>query len=351
MMKALLVAALFSAPCAHAGTSIGGGGTSCGGKFLDNMFRTGKYKPKEDPAYAQIVQPAVDRIRKCLPFFADDLEMALSKPWYQVDCKLKVETGNTSYYSAEQMAYQDRVGIFLDQNLLRPKDEDEKQGIENRGAMILHEMIQGVRIQKLLLNLPNEPDVEDSVAGVLNDKLLGNEYHSCSAMQDGVRKYLLTAYATQPQLDKWGVITLEKKKAEARDSCVHGFAPDLLGGNYAPQRFFDRLNGPTDPFLSTWGCHYLHVPLDDKALKYDAEIRIKAKIQVRHDGEGFYTSPVALKSTFQVCDELGTTFMGDNPAACMSCYAPKKIPMHDTEGPDPLEDNPPHPPGSVKPAR
>lgn len=328
MVKRLLILPLlFAVLDARAdGTSIGGGGTSCGGRFLDNMFRTGKYLPKEDPAYKKVVEPALFHIRECLPFFADDLEMALSKPWYKVKCPLSQEHDGASHYSTDQLAYQDRVATFIDDTLLSQASD------EDRGTMILHEMIQGVRIQKLLLNMPGEPNVEVSAVGVLNDKLLENPQQTCGEMQENVRKYLLTAYATQKQIDRFGLPTLAKKRAEVRDSCSRGLAPDLLGGNYAPQRFFDKLGpSPGDVFMQTWGCHYLHVPLDEKYLKYDAQIRIKAKIHVRHSGEGFYTDPVALKSTAQVCDELGVPLMVQNPAACMSCPAPKMIPVHDPD--------------------
>jgi hypothetical protein len=65
-----------------------------------------------------------------------------------VDCRLKVPGDGTSHYAAEQMAYQDRVGIFLDDNVLKAADE------ENRGDMIFHELVQGIRIQRQLLNVP-----------------------------------------------------------------------------------------------------------------------------------------------------------------------------------------------------
>ncbi|MGZ3649867.1 MAG: hypothetical protein ACXVB9_01755 [Bdellovibrionota bacterium] len=342
--KLILFTFLALSPCfALAGTSIGGGGTSCGGQFLDNMYRKGKYKPKDDPAFEQVVKPAIDRIRKCLPFFADDLEMVLSKPWYKVDCRLKVANEGTSHYAAEQMAYQDRVGIFLDENLIKDADD------ENRGDMILHELIQGIRIERNMMNLPGEPEVEDSAVGVLNDKLLEDDYTTCPGMQEGVRKFLLTTYATQPQLDKWGVKSLEKKKNEVRTACTAGYAPDLLNASWSPLKHFQDLHAG-DPYIGWYsGSHFLHVANDEKSLKQDAEVRIKAKIHVLYDGEGFYTIPLTLKSVYQLCDELGTPFAVPNAAS--STMSPKPpIPTHFVPDPDPLSDKPANKPGSA-PAR
>lgn len=305
----ILMIALLSPGLALAGTSSGGGGggTSCGGRFLDNMIRQGKYQPKEDPAYKKYVQPQIDRIRKCLPFLADDLEMAISKPWYKVDCKLKVQFESTSYYAAEQLAYQDRLGVFLDSNILAKTDE------ENRGDLILHEAIQGIRIQRQLTSHAGEQEMEDSAVGILNEKLQSKEYKTCEDMREGVRKHLLNAYSTAPELKKWGV-SLEKVKESARAACRGGHQLQLIQGQgYTPWRHFEKLRGPEDDFLKSWNMHFLHVPLAEEQMKYDAELRYKAKLQVRYDGQGFYHTPLSYRSKQEVCDAVGAPEMMPSP--------------------------------------
>jgi hypothetical protein len=187
--------------------------------------------------------------------------------------------------------------------------------------------------------VPGEQEVEDSAVGVLTDKMQESDYKTCPAMQEGVRKYLLTAYATQTQLNTWK-ISLESQKANERMACNQGANGDLFAGNWTPQKHFEKLT-PTEWYYTYYkGSHYLHVLNDDASLKQDADLRIKAKIQVLYDGEGFYDFPLAFKPHQEVCDELSTPLM--TPEVMSHWYAPVKpeqnVVPHPKSEPDPLLD-------------
>jgi hypothetical protein len=316
----LILLAILSGPSAFAesdGSSVGGGGTggggtTCNGQFLDNMLRKGRFDVSKDEAFAKVARPTLDRVRACLPFFADDLEMILSKPWFRVDCKMKKSTADQVYYAVEQLAYQDRNGVFLDDNLLKRLDGGDG-ALQNRGEMILHELVQGLRIEKALRN-NGDFEVEETAVGILSGMLVENSFTSCEEMQHFVRKYLRTSYPTRAQLGSW------KSQLDVSDvsgwlitQCKNGsIKPSTLNGN-SIQYYFVRLV-PWMNGTGAWGDNrILKVPNDEGKMIEDAQLRLWARLFLEDDHQGFYVLPPELRSGARLCEQvLDPTFSSSN---------------------------------------
>jgi hypothetical protein len=289
------------------GNSTGGGANSFGGKFFDSVLAKSHFYPKKDPNFETMVKPTLEYVREKLPFLADDLESMLSKDWYLVDRKIIVNTSKDIVFDADQMAYQDRHAIYIDKNLF------DAASPEDRAQMIMHELVQGIRVAKR----ERHPEEKDEVGGtsvvLLNNALLERKAKSAMDLQDLAVKYLKTAYATKEQVAagigsaeafskeylEWHG-ALNENHADAKESCDKNSTPDSNSADEGK-----KLESGLDYFgqKKKDAPSILNVPRNDKALKADMEARVRAKL-FAHAQPGFFADDLRAADAKEICSRL-----------------------------------------------
>jgi hypothetical protein len=141
----------FSFENAFAGSCSGGecsgGGNTIGNQFHDTYLKNSSFDPEKEKAFA-LVESIIAKIENQVPKLAEELREALEKNWYLVARKIpqleKKDTGIVlEANNIRQAAFQNANEVYVDKNWYQnPKVKDE-----DRAAMILHEMIQSIRIK------------------------------------------------------------------------------------------------------------------------------------------------------------------------------------------------------------
>lgn len=120
----------------------GGGGSGTSGKTLDEFID--REIQKRAP-YVNVVKPVIEQLKNSFPELAADLiHITIRRNWYFVPGELEKIPQNIlgAYAKMDQYALQDTRKIWIDD--IQYKQMEER----SQGALILHELIMGVRLMK-----------------------------------------------------------------------------------------------------------------------------------------------------------------------------------------------------------
>lgn len=138
---------------AQGGVDGGGGGNGVNGKPLEAYSRN----MMAETSFKNLVLPIIRKVQDAHPRFASDMaHIALNRKWFFLPVELNKLSANTIGVSfadkdLQQMAIQTLNAVLLDDKLFRAETASE----EDRGLLVLHEILMGIRLMKYKNALDN----------------------------------------------------------------------------------------------------------------------------------------------------------------------------------------------------